>query len=137
MRVIFALLLLGCAKETVTPPIIKEPEKEEVKLPKIEDITKKYRYTYHYRSKGRRDPFASLLLEGAKVPESAYMVKGIIWDDKERVVLIRTGGRSLLLKGGVLYDEEGKKVPGIKGYIEGRSVVLIKGGRKIRIPSKY
>lgn len=133
-KVLFLLLLFGCAKEEVKTPAVKDVVKEEVKLPKIEDITEKYSYRYHYRSRDKRDPFVSLLKKKEMEAKADYLVKGIMWDEEEEVVLIQRGEKSFVLKDGILYDEKGNVVPGIKGFIEGEDVVLLDGKRKIKIP---
>ena len=119
-----------------TPSAILSGQKEEI--PKV----KKELPRYVYKSSRRRDPFVplvgkvetrSLSAYPGKVNISMLELKGLIWDEGKRYVLLKSSDGNAYVAGDEgLIDDRGMIVQGIATILKEEKVVLISKDNVIR-----
>ncbi len=114
---------------TTTSAAIASDQKEEI--PEV----KKELPKYGYKSSGRRDPFVplvgkietrSLSTSPSKINITTLELKGLIWDEGKRYVLLKSSDGNAYVAGEQgLIDDRGMIVQGIAIIVKEEKVVLI------------
>lgn len=124
--------LTGCGRKE---DIRKEETPPRAAPAVITGLEQKVEVRYRYKGDVHRDPFVmptarqmstSLELTGeGKMPNfGALELKGILRDKQNKIALLFSPMGSYVLRNNTLYDINSRKVPGVTGKIEERSVML-------------
>lgn len=138
---------IGCGKKETKPVKRVEPTQTVVLPPPAAtkpEPTKAKKMAYVYQGHRFRDPFVPLtggLATSKKLSEKltatnlrSFSVKGIIEDEKGKIVLLTApGGKNYILKEGKLVNAEGKIIPEVKGNIEKNKIIFLTADGKVEL----
>lgn len=145
---LFTFFLAACSKGPGESDDIPAPPPSKAKFEPPAKIAEPPRYAYRG---GNKDPMAPLgvkagtlaqvesLKPGLRLgtldqPELATLaLRGVIHDATKRMALIEGGGKVFVLRGGRLYDERGKPVPGIAGVIRDKGVIVFTDSDRVTL----